>query len=55
MRGRREGARYNLAFTFMEASMRLTAAANGMYVISATPFTDAGALDLDSTASLMDF
>ena len=35
--------------------MRLTAAANGMYVISATPFTDAGALDLDSTASLMDF
>ncbi len=35
--------------------MRLTAAANGMVVISATPFTDAGALDLDSTASLMDF
>ena len=26
-----------------------------MYVISATPFTDAGALDLESTASLMDF
>ena len=26
-----------------------------MYVISATPFTDTGALDLDSTASLMDF
>ena len=26
-----------------------------MYVISATPFTDSGALDLDSSASLMDF
>ena len=26
-----------------------------MYVISATPFTDSGALDLDSTVSLMDF
>ena len=26
-----------------------------MYVISATPFTDTGALDLDSTAGLMDF
>jgi 4-hydroxy-tetrahydrodipicolinate synthase len=26
-----------------------------MYVISATPFTDGGALDLESTASLMDF
>ncbi|MBL8385505.1 MAG: dihydrodipicolinate synthase family protein [Burkholderiales bacterium] len=34
---------------------RLDAAADGMYVISATPFTDAGALDLESTASLMDF
>ena len=50
-----EGGRYNLVFTFMDASMRLTATADGLYVISATPFTAAGALDLDSTASLMDF
>lgn len=35
--------------------MRLEASAAGMYVISATPFTEAGALDLESTASLMDF
>ena len=35
--------------------MRLTASADGMFVISATPFTAEGALDLDSTASLMDF
>ena len=35
--------------------MRLDSAADGMYVISATPFTADGALDLDSTASLMDF
>ncbi len=35
--------------------MRLNASAAGMYVISATPFTDSGALDHDSTASLMDF
>ncbi len=35
--------------------MRLTSSADGMYVISATPFTADGALDLDSTASLMDF
>ena len=34
---------------------RLDASAAGMYVISATPFTDTGALDLESTASLMDF
>lgn len=34
---------------------RLDSAAQGMYVISATPFTQEGALDLDSTASLMDF
>ncbi len=34
---------------------RLDASAAGMYVISATPFTDSGAVDLDSTASLMDF
>jgi 4-hydroxy-tetrahydrodipicolinate synthase len=34
---------------------RLDATAAGMYVISATPFTDTGALDLDSTAGLMDF
>ena len=35
--------------------MRLDSSADGMYVIAATPFTDTGALDLDSTASLMDF
>ena len=35
--------------------MQLDSAAAGMVVISATPFTAAGALDLDSTASLMDF
>ena len=35
--------------------MRLNSSADGMYVISATPFTDTGALDLDSTARLMDF
>ena len=34
---------------------RLDPSAAGMYVISATPFTDSGAVDLDSTASLMDF
>ena len=35
--------------------MALTNTASGMYVISATPFTDQGALDLESTNSLMDF
>ena len=35
--------------------MRLTPSADGMFVISATPFTSAGALDFESTASLMDF
>jgi 4-hydroxy-tetrahydrodipicolinate synthase len=35
--------------------MRLNASAAGMYVISATPFTEQGALDLASTDSLMDF
>ncbi len=34
---------------------RLDSAAEGMFVISATPFTQEGALDLESTASLMDF
>lgn len=34
---------------------KLNESAAGMYVISATPFTDAGVLDLDSTRSLMDF
>ena len=34
---------------------RLDSSASGMYVISATPFTDSGSLDLDSTARLMDF
>ena len=35
--------------------MRLDSSASGMYVISATPFTADGTLDLDSTASLMNF
>ena len=35
--------------------MRLTSSADGMVVISATPFTESGALDLESTACLMDF
>ena len=35
--------------------MRLDSSADGMYVIAATPFTETGALDLYSTASLMDF
>jgi 4-hydroxy-tetrahydrodipicolinate synthase len=34
---------------------KLDASADGMYVISATPFTAAGALDLESTRRLMDF
>jgi 4-hydroxy-tetrahydrodipicolinate synthase len=34
---------------------KLNESAAGMYVISATPFTEGGALDLDSTRSLMDF
>jgi len=34
---------------------KLNESASGMYVISATPFTEDGALDLDSTRSLMDF
>jgi hypothetical protein len=34
---------------------RLDHTASGMYVISATPFTDSGAVDEESTASLMDF
>jgi 4-hydroxy-tetrahydrodipicolinate synthase len=34
---------------------RLDNTASGMYVISATPFTDNGAVDQESTASLMDF
>lgn len=36
-------------------SQRLSSDAAGMYVISATPFTEAGAVDFESTASLMDF
>ena len=36
-------------------TIKLDESASGMYVISATPFTEAGALDLDSTRSLMDF
>ena len=34
---------------------KLNETASGMYVISATPFAEVGALDLDSTRSLMDF
>lgn len=34
---------------------KLTETARGVFVISATPFTDAGALDLESTDSLVDF
>ncbi|MCS7102017.1 MAG: dihydrodipicolinate synthase family protein, partial [Burkholderiaceae bacterium] len=33
----------------------LTEAARGVYLIAATPFTDSGALDLDSTDRLVDF
>ena len=36
-------------------TIRLDESASGMYVISATPFTAEGALDLASTDSLMDF
>jgi 4-hydroxy-tetrahydrodipicolinate synthase len=36
-------------------SALLTEAAHGVYVISATPFTDAGALDPESTDRLVDF
>lgn len=34
---------------------KLDSRADGMYVISTTPFTDSGALDLESTATLIDF
>jgi len=34
---------------------KLNESASGMYVISATPFAEDGALDLDSTRSLVDF
>src|SRR3990172_2666783 len=34
---------------------RLTEDAKGVFIISATPFTDDGALDLDSTDRLIDF
>jgi 4-hydroxy-tetrahydrodipicolinate synthase len=34
---------------------RLTEDANGVYVIALTPFTDTGALDLDSTDRMIDF
>src|SRR6185312_7553807 len=33
----------------------LDESAKGVYIISATPFTDAGELDLDSTDRLVDF
>jgi 4-hydroxy-tetrahydrodipicolinate synthase len=35
--------------------MRISEETKGVYIISATPFTDSGALDLDSTDSLVDF
>jgi len=34
---------------------RLTEDANGVYIIALTPFTDSGALDLDSTDRMVDF
>lgn len=34
---------------------RLTEDANGVYIIALTPFTDTGALDLDSTDRMVDF
>ena len=34
---------------------RITEAAKGVYIIAATPFTDAGALDLESTDRMVDF
>jgi len=39
----------------MASNTRLDEAASGVYVISATPFTEDGGLDLDSARSLMDF
>jgi len=39
----------------MQPNTKLDETAAGMYVISATPFTAQGALDLDSTRSLMSF
>ena len=39
----------------MASNTRLDESAAGVYVISATPFADDGALDLDSARSLMDF
>ena len=33
----------------------LDESAKGVYIISATPFTDSGELDLDSTDRLVDF
>ena len=39
----------------MASTSKLNESAAGMYVISATPFADDGALDLDSARSLMDF
>jgi 4-hydroxy-tetrahydrodipicolinate synthase len=36
-------------------AQRLTEAARGVYIIAATPFTDDGALDLDSTDRMVDF
>ena len=34
---------------------RLDESASGVYIISATPFSDTGALDLDSASRLADF
>jgi 4-hydroxy-tetrahydrodipicolinate synthase len=39
----------------MSQTMRITAAARGVYVIAATPFKDDGAVDLASIDRLVDF
>ena len=35
--------------------MRLSESAKGVYIISATPFAEDGALDLDSASRLVEF
>ena len=35
--------------------MKLTSEAEGVFIISATPFTDDGAIDFDSASRLVDF
>jgi dihydrodipicolinate synthase/N-acetylneuraminate lyase len=41
--------------TIMNMSKALNASATGVYLITVTPFTDSGALDLASTDSMVDF